>query len=76
MPKNSISIYTAWKNGQLDLAIELNIVRQAILDYCEVYEEYIQLREQGYNYTKAVTITADKLCMSEAKVKMAIAEVI
>jgi hypothetical protein len=76
MPKNSISICTLWKTGELDRDIELNIIRTSIVEYCKIYDEFIQIREQGYNYTRAVELTADRLCLSESKVKMAIAEVI
>lgn len=72
----SLSIYALWKAGSWDLAIELGVARPAIIEYCKIYDEYIQLRELGHNYTRAVELTAERLILTESKVKMAIAEVI
>lgn len=73
---NVLSTYDLWKTGQLDFVIERGIVRHSVVEYCKIYDVYIQLRQGGYNYTNAVEITAERLCLTDSKVKFAIAQVI
>lgn len=76
MSLKGLSTYSMYKAGALDTLIEMGIIRSAIIEYCKIYEHYITYRAQGYNYTRAVEFTAEKLCLTESKVKVAIAEVI
>ena len=71
-----ISIYSLWKSGALDFVIKKGIIKSSIPEYCEIYEVYIKLRARGYNYTQAVESTAEKLSLTDSKVKVAIAQVI
>lgn len=68
-----MSIYQAWMNGQLDLALKLGIVRISIIEYLRLYHEYLKERTIGHNYTNAVRITAERLGASEITIKRAIA---
>lgn len=71
-----ISIYQSYKDGRLDLAIKLGIVKPSTIQYLKVYEIYLQNRNIGHNYTEAVMLTAEQIPTSETTVKRAIAEVI
>lgn len=73
---NEISIYEFWKAGGLDVPIRLGVVRSAVIEYCQIYEIYITYRQQGANYASAVEMTAEKMCLTEGKVKSAIAAVV
>lgn len=70
-----ITIYSLWKSGSLDLMIKLGIVRTSVIEYCKIYDEYVQLRAKGHNYTEAVELTAEKLNATDHTVKRAIAQV-
>lgn len=64
-----------WKSGHLtDLqqTYGINNVKTAA-EYCRLYEVYKTLREEGKNYTVAVELTAEKLCVTERKVRRAVA---
>lgn len=71
-----MSIYEAYILGDLDKAIELEVIKPAIIQYCKIYKEYRVERGNGRNYIEAVEIVADRLCCSEATVRRAVAIVI
>jgi hypothetical protein len=74
--QQSFSIYDAWKAGDLDRAIELGVVRDSVVFYCKIYEEYKIHRDAGLTYSEAVIITSESMFCSEATIKRAIAIVI
>ena len=71
-----MSIYEAYIIGDLDKAIQLRVIKPAIIQYCKIYKEYRIERNIGKNYIEAVEIVADRLCCSEATVRRAVAVVI
>ena len=71
-----MSIYEAYIVGDLDRAIELEVIKPAIIQYCKIYKQYRVERSNGLNYIQAVEAVADKLCCSEATVRRAVAIVI
>lgn len=78
MSKNTavLSIYALWKAGELDRDIELKIIKPAIVEYCKIYDVYAGFRAQGLNYTRGIEATAEKMILTESKVKWAIAAVV
>jgi hypothetical protein len=70
-----MSIYQLWINGELDRFIKLGIIKPTILYYCGIYHEYLKERQAGNNYTQAVALTSENLCVTEITVKRAIAAV-
>ncbi len=69
-----LDIHLLWKSGFLEIVSEcgINNVNTA-REYCRVYDTYIGFRGQGKNYTEAVELTAEKLSVTESKVKLAVA---
>jgi hypothetical protein len=76
MSGGTISIYSLWKGGAFDAAIKVDALKPTIVHYCEIYEEYIKHRSKGYGYTRAIELTAEKLILTEAKVRVAVATVV
>lgn len=73
----SISIYSLYKSGAIDFVLNNGIKNvELTVEYCKIYEEYLKFRAQNLNYTQAVELTADKLCVTDRKVKRAIAMVL
>jgi hypothetical protein len=74
MSQRRLDIHLLWKSGLLDILSEegINNVNTA-KEYSRVYDHYLALRDQGKNYTEAVELTAEKLCLTESKVKLAVA---
>jgi len=70
------SIYLWWKSGELDKYIKADILKSKVVDYCKIYDMYIQYVQLGYKYSRAVELTAEKFPASEITVKRAIAMVI
>lgn len=75
-PANPVSVYEAFRTGQLDWHISQGIIRTSVIHYCRLYERYKQLREEGMNYTEAAEATADQLSTSPETVRRAIAAVV
>lgn len=70
-----ISVYSLWKSGSLELHIGMGIIRSGVIEYCKIYEAYLHYRSRGFNYTRSVEFTAEKLSVTDITVKRAIAEV-
>lgn len=69
-----IDIHMLWKSGLLEIFSEcgLNSVATA-KEYCRIYDHYLGFRTEGKNYTVAVEMTAEKLSVTERKVRRAVA---
>lgn len=68
-----MSVYQMWVSGHLNMAIQHGIIKNSIVFYLKVYHQYIQERNIGHNYTKAVQLTAERMPTTEITVKRAIA---
>lgn len=69
-----LDIHLLWKSGFLTLFEEHGVknIRTAA-EYCRIYDRYMVYRNQGKNYTTSVELTAEELCMTEYKVRLAVA---
>jgi hypothetical protein len=70
------SIYQSWLNGELNKAIELGVIKHSIILYCAIYQDFKSERDKGKTYLQAVEITSERLCVSRATVKRAVAVVL
>lgn len=70
------SIFQAYKEGRLDLALKLGIVKPSVIEYLKIYEVYAMHRNVGKSYSEAVRDSAEQIPVSEITVKRAISQVI
>ena len=71
-----MSIYEAYMNGDLEIAIRLGVVKQSVIVYCQIYHEFKKERDAGKTYVQAVEIVSERLCHSEGTIRRAVAVVI
>lgn len=71
-----VDIHLLWKSGFLTVFDECGITNtkiDTVQEYCRVYDVYLSFRTEGKNYTAAVELTAEKLSVTERKVRRAVA---
>jgi hypothetical protein len=69
-----VDIHLLWKSGFLNFIDECGLNNlKTVQEYCRVYDCYLQFRGQGKNYTVSVEMTAEKLSVTERKVRRAVA---
>lgn len=74
MSAKRLDIHLLWKSGFLEIVSECGINNvNTTKEYCRIFDHYKALREQGKNYTVAVELTAEALCVTERKVRRAVA---
>lgn len=73
---NEKSIYECWKAGELDRFESMGILKNHIVFYCRIYEEYYIHRKAGCNFMTAVEATAEKMNTSPDTVRRAVGTVV
>ena len=69
-----LDIHLLWKSGFFTLFDECGINNvNTMKEYCRIYDQYLQYRAEGKNYTVSVELTAEKLSVDERRVRRAVA---
>jgi hypothetical protein len=73
---NQVSIYQLWKAGELDRDEQLGILKNHIIPYCKIYDEYLKQRARGMNFIAACEQTAEVMNTSSDTVRRAVGTVV
>lgn len=71
--------YVYYKNGALQLFVDLGLQDMSIntvIEYCKICDTYLKYKASGFNYTRSIDHTAEKMNVSDAKVKKAISRML
>ena len=69
-----MTTYEKWKSGEMDWFIRQGLIRNAVVTYCRMYDEYLSQRKLGLNFMEAVESSAEIMNTSPDTIRRAITE--